>query len=86
MACVKAVAIGGMYLWIPSGDHGPAHIHARRRAGEWKAKVRIHDPPGTMVYDLKGKMSPRDRRTLTNVVEAKRESLLAEWEAINRDR
>ncbi len=83
MAQVKAFAIGGVYMWIPSGDHEPPHFHARR-AGEWAAKVYILEAREAMIELERPPdaiMRGSDRRALIRGVEQHRGELLAEWEA-----
>jgi hypothetical protein len=82
VAQVKAFAIGGIEMWFGSGDHEPAHFHARRR-GEWHAKVRILESPERMIYWLRpldATIKGRDRRAIIAGVEENRAALLAEWE------
>lgn len=82
MARVKAFEIGGIDLWIPSGDHEPPHLHARR-PGEWSAKVYIKLPAGEMIELLRppnATMKRSERKAIVEAVESHRAELLKEWE------
>ena len=82
MAQVKAFSIGGIQMWFPSGDHGPAHFHARR-PGEWLARVYIQAPAAGMIELIRppgATVKGTDRKAIIEGVEANRPALLMEWE------
>lgn len=82
MARVKAFKIGGIDMWIPSGDHEPPHLHARR-PGEWSAKVYIEAPQREMIGLLRppnATIKGKERKAIIEAVESHRAELLQEWE------
>ena len=82
MASVKAFKIGGIDMWIPSGDHRPEHFHARRR-GEWSAKVYIRAPRDEMIELLRppdATIKRNERKAIIEAVESHRAELLKEWD------
>ncbi len=87
MSRVKAFKIGGITMTIPSGDHEPAHFHARK-AGEWEAKVYIRESREQMIEPIRppdAKIKGKDRRAIVEGVEKHRAELLAEWEKCQVD-
>ena len=83
MARVAAFEVPGVEMWLPSGDHEPAHFHARK-AGHWDAKVYIQEPAENMIQLLRppgARMRGSDRRAIVSGVLARRLELLEEWEA-----
>ena len=81
MARVAAFSIGGIDMWIPSGDHAPPHFHARRP--EWYAKVFIEQADSNMIRLIRppnGKIRGRDRKAIVEGVNETRRALLIEWE------
>ena len=82
MAQVRAFAVPGVKMCIPSGDHGPPHIHARR-PGEWAAKVYILADRDQMIELLRPRdatIKATDRTAIIAGVEAHRPELLQEWQ------
>lgn len=84
MSEVKAFELAGIKTWIPSGDHWPPHLHARR-PGQWTVRVFIlEDGPG-MINVKGGKILGRDVRALVAAVTEHRADLLIEWEDCKAD-
>jgi hypothetical protein len=82
MAKFEAFTIPGIHLTIPSGDHEPPHLHARK-PGEWSAKVYIQASRSNMIELIRppgATIKGRDRRAIIDAVETHRAELLAEWE------
>lgn len=83
MARVKAFRVDGVVMTIPSGDHEPAHIHARR-PGEWEAKVYIRESADRIIELIRppnASMKNTHRRAIIDGVESFRNQLLEEWDA-----
>ena len=87
MARVEAFKVGGILMWFPSGDHGPAHFHARK-AEHWVAKVYLQEGAEQMIELIRppgAKMKRADRKAIVAGVEEHRLALLAEWERCQGD-
>ena len=85
MARVKAFTVDGVRMTMPSGDHEPAHFHARK-GSDWKARVYFQRPRGQMI-ELIGppgaRIGKKDRKALVEGAERHRPQLLSEWEQCN---
>jgi Domain of unknown function (DUF4160) len=83
MAKVQAFEVDGVQMWIPSGDHNPPHLHARK-PGHWVVKVKILEPGNSMIEVLRppdARIDRSDRKAIVQGVEAHRDALLREFEA-----
>ena len=83
MARVACYEVSGIEMWIPSGDHGPPHFHARK-PGHWHARVYFMEQAEDMVKPVQppdAKIRGADRRAITAGAESNRVALLREWEA-----
>lgn len=83
MAEVEAFKVAGVRMFIPSGDHGPPHFHARR-PGQWKARVFFMEAEARLFQDVKppnARIGSSDRKAIIKGIRDHRKALLMEWEA-----
>lgn len=65
-------------IFLPTREHGPAHVHVTREGGE--VIVFLNDPEqGVSIRDVYG-MRPVDVRKAVAIIEANAEYLRQQWE------
>lgn len=72
-------------MYITSGDHDPAHLHASDSGGAWHVKVHfLHDDEDAMFVSLKpadARIPGKIRRGIVQGVRNHRAALIKEWDA-----
>ena len=80
MGKLQAFQLPGCRLWFHTGDHGPAHFHARA-LDAWEIRVYFLQEP--LEYEVKFQLKRVPARTVREILElatAHRAELFEEWE------
>lgn len=66
-----------VYIYLPPGEHGPAHVHVLKAGGE--VVVQIGTGVALEPYRVFGPMRDADALRAVRIVEAVEDYLLEEW-------
>lgn len=77
----RVMEVDGFVFYMYLGDHGVAHVHARR-AGAW-CVIGLGTPDEAPAILAQGEMKPIDARRALWIVNSTQELLLAKWRNLN---
>lgn len=77
----RVMEVDGFVFYMYPGDHGVAHVHARR-AGTW-CVIGLGTPDEPPAILAHGEMKPIDARRALWIVNGAQELLLAKWRKFN---